>query len=292
MSTQTNQIEVANVSNASVISSDKNRDKKLEILNQTQAIAKATKKYGVVTTQDVLKIFVEEGFHYSLDDMKVKGMRSSNYQHKAHVVTLHNPKLTMGDGIDSEEGYLVIYLWNSYDLTKSFQLDVGVFRGFCWNSMAFGQKIMKTIKIKHLTSESTIDNYRLRIREAISEAINVYKNKFSPLVESLMTTQMSDEQMLEFATKAFAARMNDLNIMEPDVKKVLSNIAEIPADAGNSLWQVLNRVQRNLGLNYRKETYQSEITYKFKDKKGNTKIRSLSKITEPTRVTADRKSVV
>lgn len=266
------------------------RQRKLDILHQTGHVKEASKLYGHVKTDDILRIFVENGFTYSLEDMKIKGGRKHSSDFKAHLVVLSHPRLeSLGSGLDSMEGVPRIYLWNSYDRSKSLQFDIGFFRGFCWNSMVFGDKIAKTIKIVHKRSEANIEDYREKIERAVETMLNAFDSHVQPFIESLMETQMSEEDQIKFAKEAFKMRVGHKNFIKGDYEAVLQNLGGIQADEGHSLWQVLNRVQRNLGLNYRKEDYQSSIKYEYigTDKEGNdvVKERSIAILNEPIRVT-------
>jgi hypothetical protein len=266
------------------------RQRKLDILHQEGHVKEASKIYGHVKTDDILKIFVENGFSYTLEDMKIKGGRKHSSDFKAHLVILSHPRLErLASGLDVREGVPRIYLWNSYDRSKSLQFDIGFFRGFCWNSMVFGDKVAKTIKIVHKRSESNIEVYRKKIEQAVETMMKAFDDKVQPFIESLMETKMSQKDQMEFAKKAFEMRVGHKNFISGDYETILRNLGDINADEGNSCWQVLNRVQRNLGLNFRKEEYQSDIKYKYygTDKEGNqtVKERSIAILNEPIRVT-------
>lgn len=272
--------------------------RKLNILHQTGHVKSASHLYGHVKTDDILKIFVEEGFHYTLEDMKIKGGRKHSSDFKAHLIVLSHPKLErLAPGLDKNEGVPRIYLWNSYDRSKSLQFDIGFFRGFCWNSMVFGDKIAKTIRIVHKRSEANIESYREKIQMAVREMIKAFDTHVQPFVESLMETTMTKEDQIKFAKEAFKARVGSESFIEGDYESILKNLGNIEADEGDTCWQVLNRVQRNLGLNYRKEDYLADIKYSFqsKDKNGNEVIkeRSLSRVvTEPIRVSELNKQLM
>jgi hypothetical protein len=284
--TNNTNVQEDNVSNEK----DALRQRKLNILNQTGHVKEASHLYGHVKTDDILKIFLDKGFTYSLDEMKIKGGRKHSADFKAHLVVLSHPKLeSLGSGLDKMEGVPRIFLWNSYDRSKSLQFDIGFFRGFCWNSMVFGDKVAKTIKIVHKRSEANIEDYREKIEQAVETMLNAFDSHVQPFIESLMETQMSEEDQLNFAKEAFSMRVGHKNFIEGDYEAILSNLGGIQADEGDSCWQVLNRIQRNLGLNFRKEDYQSDIRYKYNstDKEGNKveKERSIAILNEPIRVT-------
>lgn len=273
------------------------RQRKRNILNQTGHVKEASDIYGHVKTNDILQIFLDKGFTYDIDDMKIKGGHKHNADFKAHLVILSHPKLErLVSGLDKMEGVPKIYLWNSYDRSKSLQFDIGFFRGFCWNSMVFGDKVAKTIRIVHKRSEANIEIYRAKIEQAVETMLNAFDSKVQPFIESLMETQMSEEAQLDFAKEAFKMRVGHKNFIEGDYESILANLGGIQADEGNSCWQVLNRIQRNLGLNYRKEDYQSDIKYKYNstDKEGNkvVKERSIAILNEPIRVTELNKQLM
>jgi len=285
------------------VSSEKEalRQRKLNILHQTGHV-KASNLYRHVKTDDILRPFLDEDFHYDLDDMKIRGGRKHSSDFKAHLVVLKHPKLenlVSSYGIDPLEFAPRIYVWNSYDRSKSVQFDIGFFRGFCWNSMVFGNKIAETIRIVHkrLDTEEGIKEFYADINTAIAEMVQAFENDVVSTIKTLMETEMSEEAQIKFAHEALKMRLDktdDDSYVEGDVTSLLKNYEKdgeiIQADVGNSCWQVLNRIQRNLGLNFEEEEFLSQVKYSFKsnklDEEGEqiVKERSLRHISEPVRV--------
>lgn len=293
---------VNNENSIDKVSSEKEvlRQRKLNILHQTGHV-KASDLYRHVKTDDILRPFIEAGFHYDLDEMKIRGGRKHSSDFKAHLVVLSHPELenlVSRFGIDTQEFAPRIYVWNSYDRSKSVQFDIGFFRGFCWNSLAFGTKIAKTIRIVHkrLDTEEGIKEFYGDITAAIEKMIQAFKDDVVSTIKTLMETEMSEEDQIKFAHEALKMRVghDDDSYVEGDVTSLLKNYEKdgeiIHADVGNSCWQVLNRIQRNLGLNFNEEEFLSKIKYSFKsnklDEEGEqiVKERSLRHVSEPVRV--------
>ena len=114
------------------------------------------------------------------------------------------------------------------------------------------------------------------VEKVVQDMLNIYENQVAPFIRSMKEFEMTPEQQNEFARLALAKRLDDCpTYLEGEHAKLLTSYRS--EDDGNSLWKVLQRVQENLGLNYRGNPVEISYSYKSKDKEGNeeTKTRTV-----------------
>jgi len=235
------------------------------VITQRNAHKSRSARYSVVTTEDVLKMFEAEGFTWRL----VAQEKSRKQEYKGfgtHLIALEHPALKFDDEGLAMEISPMIYLKNSYHGRSRLVLDFGIFRFYCMNGCMLGNLIERLTLIHRNLNQA-------KIKETVDKMKDTYKNQVAPFILSLKERQLTPEQQLEFARLALAKRMeSNPGYLHGEHAKLLA--VNRPEDEGNSLWIVLQRVQENLGLNFRGIPVDISYSYLSKDKDGNEVVKT------------------
>jgi len=176
----------------------------------------------------------------------VKARKGGNSAIKKHLVKFRNEGVYMADADGNVDSYIEVLLTNSHDGSSTFRFEVGIFRLVCSNGLVVKDHDLGTLKIRHQgydfeTLRSLIHTMVERLPDVVGRI-----NKFNEVT-------IPDEVANAFAAKAAQLRFGD-NLKEIDVNQLLA--VERSADAGMSMWAILNRVQEKLihgGFNYQNE---------------------------------------
>lgn len=136
------------------------------------------------------------------------------------------------------EGIPEVVMVNAHDGTAAYHLHAGYFRLVCMNGMIVGQK-MAGFKVRHTVSSQT----NLEVLEAAEKTVT---EKFPLMLEhvnAMQEREISPEAQLEWAKLAQRLRYGD--VLPPFDAQDLLHVRR-QADAGNSVWKVLNRIQENI----------------------------------------------
>jgi hypothetical protein len=247
------------------------------VLTQTKAHSSRTDKYTVVSTGDVISQLEAAGFECK----KVQEERNTaKYKgFGTHLIRCVHPGITMGNDELNRELTPQLYIKNSYHGRTRFEIHMGLFRTFCLNGLILGNQF-KATKVKHIgLTKDDVDNL-------VAEMSRVYKEEVAPYILALKEVKMTREQQIEFAETALRERMrNNLEFIQGEHELLLTY--HRPQDQGDSLWEILQRVQENLGLNFR--GVQVDVTYQYnstdKDNNPVIKERKVSKLTNIKEVT-------
>jgi len=251
------------------------------VITQRNKHRSRSDKYLVVTSEDLLKMFEEQGFTWRL----VAQERSRKQEYKGygtHLIALEAPTFQFADVDLQKEVKPMIYMKNSYHGRTSLVLDLGLFRFYCSNGLFLGNLIERK-KLIHR------DWNKDKVAEVVKDMERLYNERVAPLIKSMMTYEMSQDQQLEFARLALEKRLSDCpNFIKGSHEKLLTTLSYRQDDEGNSLWKVFQRVQENLGLNFRGNPMEISYTILSKDKDGNDqeiqkivqKTTSIKKVTE------------
>jgi hypothetical protein len=236
------------------------------ILTQDKAHPARSPRYSLIKTIDVLKSFQESGFNYSL--ISQERCRNGRAGFGTHLVALEHPEIGFRDRELDKEIKPRLYLKNSYHGGSRFMLDLGIFRMYCQNGLFVGL-LLESFRKKHIGLDSS------NIKQAVVDMKRALNETLIPMVHGLMETEMSEGAQVMFAKAALAERLRDNE------------------DKGNSAWKVLNRVQENLGLNFRNAPVDVKYRYMAKDKDGNNQVkeRKVAKIGRIDEVTHINKAL-
>ena len=195
----------------------------------TEKAPHLTDKYIQTPTSRVVEDLMNLGWQVT----KAQEVRSRKYKgFQKHVVVFRNPDI-MIKGKDGDDAFPQILLTNSHDGKAAFNLRVGIFRLVCSNGLVISDADFSNVSIRHINY--TFESLQAKVAEMITKLPNLV-NK----INTFKQTQLTEEQMKDFATKAMQLRTKQ----QVDVMEVLT--AERPQDEGNDLWVVFNRIQEKL----------------------------------------------
>jgi len=249
------------------------------VITQRKAHPIRSDKYSVVTTEDIIKQLMEDA---GLVWKKVaEENNTSKYKgYGTHLVRCTHPDFSLGNDELNLELIPQLYIKNSYHGRTKFEMHVGLFRVFCMNGLILGNQF-QTIKIKHIGL--TVDE----IKAEVEKMKAVFTGEVAPFILSLKEKKLTDAQQLEFAEAALRerVRLNANFIRGINTQDLLTSVRS--EDEGAAIWEVLQRVQDNLGLNFRSSPVEVRYEYLAKDKDGNdiTKERKVSKLKNIQEVT-------
>jgi len=124
-------------------------------------------------------------------------------------------------------------LTNSHDGKAAFNFRVGIFRLVCSNGLVISDADFNNVSIRHINY--TFETLQTKIQEVIAKLPGLVQK-----INLFKSTQLTENQMTDFATKAAALRTKQ----RVDVLELLN--AERTQDQGNDLWVVFNRIQEKL----------------------------------------------
>ena len=195
----------------------------------TEKAPHLTDKYIQTPTSRVVEDLMNLGWQVT----KAQEVRSRKYKgFQKHVVVFRNPDI-MIKGKDGDDAFPQILLTNSHDGKAAFNFRVGIFRLVCSNGLVISDADFSNVSIRHINY--TFESLQAKVAEMITKLPNLV-NK----INTFKQTQLTEEQMKDFATKAMQLRTKQ----QVDVMEVLT--AERPQDEGNDLWVVFNRIQEKL----------------------------------------------
>lgn len=136
------------------------------------------------------------------------------------------------------EGVPEVILINAHDGTAAYHMHAGFFRFVCSNGMMVGQKLAG-FKVRHTVGPNT----SLEVLEAGERTVT---ERFPVMLEhmaEMQSTEVSADAQEEFAALALRLRYGDT--LPPFPAQDLLAVRR-EADAGNSVWKLLNRIQENI----------------------------------------------
>ena len=203
----------------------------------TKPLDGLSKHYVHVPTTTVIEDIQKLGWQ-PVGVQEVKARKRVGYQ--KHLITFEHPDYKK-EGVEGNE-HPQLLLMNSHDGTSKFQLEAGIFRLVCSNGMVIKSEDMGSVSIRHMGYDFKV------IKEAVDnlmENIPLILNK----IDKMKETELTEEEMVEFAKKAAKLRFEKLNEKTKiedvvDIEELLE--AERKEDKGNKLYEVFNRVQEKI----------------------------------------------
>lgn len=250
------------------------------VINQTKAHPIRSEKYSVVTTKNILEQLMDEA------GLTWKKVAEENNTPKykgfgTHLVRCTHPEFNLGKDELDKELIPQLYIRNSYHGRTCFELHVGLITS-CGGHKGFilGNRF-KTIKIKHigLTKEE--------VESVVEEMKDIFTGEVAPYVLSLKETKIGESQRLKFAEAILRERTrSNANFIKGEHAKLLDGL-KVDANGDASLWEVLNVVKDNCGLEFRSNPADIRYEYTGTDKDGNNvlKERKISKLKNIQEVT-------
>lgn len=204
------------------------------ILNTTAAAPYVSERYKFIPTQEYLDAFAAHGWTVK-NAQQVRSRKSGKAEFAKHMVTLSHEKYE-GESLAQRLGGLSprVHLVNSHDHSSRFKLIVGIFRLLCSNGL--------------MVSTGEVQAFSFLHNNSARDAVSILTDKFFADVETNVETAdkwsgitLNLDQQIDFATKARNIRFGEDSTVEPT--SLLD--ARRPADAGDDLWRVFNRLQEN-----------------------------------------------
>jgi len=211
--------------------------KRVPAIGATQASENVSNRYQFVSTKDILTRVNDFGW-------KITNATSQNQsptaQHRVTLVHENDIGIRSGDGIPRIE------MFNSHDRSKRLMFAIGFFRFVCSNGLIIASGPAETIRTKHRFTNDRLTEIMDQVSQIsgrfpkIMDTINEFKNR-----------EMTESEQVAYARYAIQGRFN----YRPEMPKRFKDFGRTTekllgvrrdADAGNTTWQIYNRVQENL----------------------------------------------
>jgi len=196
-----------------------------------QAHERTSSKYTFIPTSQVLNGLMQVGL-VPVDARQAHTRRASP-MHARHILRLRRRFET----VKLDDSVPEIVLLNSHDGTSAYQLRMGLFRVVCTNGLIVSRGAFPGYCVSH--RGNVVD-------EVVASALKMSENFESLATEVVRMEQrplFKDEQQ-RFAEHALEIRYPNLGDSGMEASRLLA--CRRPADVGDDLWSVLNRVQENL----------------------------------------------
>ena len=198
-------------------------------------------KYQFISTREILEKTEEFGWRIT------NAVAQSNSPFAQHRITMMLESDLKRATKEQLEGVPRIELFNSHNRSKRLMFAVGFFRFVCTNGLisAFGPA--DVIRTKHRFSDGRLDEIMEQVEQVASRFPRV-----TDLIEQFKEREMSDTEQRAFAKYAVVGRFNYRTEIPKrvsvDMNRTVTKLLEArrDEDAGNSTWQVFNRVQENV----------------------------------------------
>ena len=222
-----------------------------------------TERYTHIPTSVVIEDLMKLDWQPT-EAKQVKARKNIGYQ--KHLITFTNPNIMIkGEGGDDVQP--TVLLTNSHDGKNAFHFQVGLIRFVCENGLVVSDQDFAKVSIRH--TGYSFEELQSKITGVIEKLPNLVEK-----INVFKTTELSNEQVVEFATKASQLRFNnEKSETVVDINGLL--IVERTEDEGNDLWSVFNRVQEKL------------INGNFSYGRKNRKARSIKNFTQDLNINKD-----
>ena len=189
-----------------------------------------SEKYVHIKTSDILTRFQDMGWEVASASA---ARQSKTPQFARHALRLRHKGFA---DIDQDGVIPELIVLNSHNGSWALRIMLGMFRMVCCNGMVAGS-LWEGVALKHYN----IKNLEEKV-EHVTGHMGELTNKLAGTVKHWQEVEMPWNIQEEFAQKAIAIRWGDKTPVSAD--QLLE--ARRPADRGNDLWHVFNRVQENL----------------------------------------------
>ena len=198
-----------------------------------QAMPSVSSRYAFVPTSQLVSRLRDAGWApVSAVQQRVKLDERRGFQ--KHLIRFQRRDVVPVKGEYTPELCLI----NSHDRSSAYQLHAGLYRFICANGMFVGDgDAFERVSIRHagFTPDEVIDA-SFRILDQVPA--------ITASVESFRARRLTDAESSAFAAAALRLRYDDPHTAPVGPEKLLE--ARRYEDAGDNLWNVLNRLQENL----------------------------------------------
>ena len=212
-------------------------------IGATEPAQKVSNTYQFVSTREILERVQQDG--WLITNATSQG-RTLYAQHRVTLVHT-NDLVSRTNAADlNDEGIPRIEMFNSHNLTKRLMFAIGYFRFVCSNGLIAATGPAEAIRTKHRFSDDRLSVIMEQVSQ-ISERFPQIQSK----IDQFKQRQMTEDEQTNFANYAIKGRYNYRPSMPArfgDIEQTCNRLLQSrrEADAGNSVWQVYNRVQENI----------------------------------------------
>ena len=206
---------------------------------QEKAFHTTSDTYAYLPTHMVLTSMLKEGFTVQ-EVAQARPYKKDRDPFAKHMLRLRPPAPTGRSGKPKVHDIIPeLVLVNAHDGTARYYLYAGLYRYICSNGMMVGDTFF-SMSVAHRGGEM--------VQGLVLEgSYKIIKESFPAMlkqVKQMQAATMRPDQLTRFATDAIALRYP--GEMTPVFAPEQLLASRRPDDAGNSVWQVLNRVQENI----------------------------------------------
>jgi hypothetical protein len=188
-------------------------------------------RYEFIRTYDIVEALMKAGYGVSRAQQK-RTHAAEDMKYARHLLTFR--PITKFNDVSVGDAVPEVVLLSAHNGTTAFSLLVGLYRFICANGMIVGDSF-ESIKVYHRGDA---------IAEALEGTKKVYEYvpKLRDWVEKAQVIELNSRKQNLFAEEAMSIRYGDARPYDA------SNLLHVrrPADKGNTMWKVFNRVQENL----------------------------------------------
>lgn len=196
----------------------------------TAPISKASDKYKMVTTSDIITGMMDSGWS-PVHAAELRTTSLTKKGHQYHVIKMENKKFDMG----KNERFQII-ISNGADTVTPLSIQAGIFRLVCSNGLVAGRNFIPPIKLSHVGSINQVVNDTM-------EQLPMLLEKVQSSVLTMKSAPITDTQFFELAQKAFLLRHDEIKD-ESSVRDLMKVRRKL--DESSDLWTRFNVIQENL----------------------------------------------
>lgn len=279
------------------------RDVNRKLINQSKTCFAVKKRngYEVASTRKVVYDMAELGFypfvrsknHNTIIYNREASRLKKYVNHAKHMIAFTSKDLMFKDEELNKELKIVVLFLNSYHKRTPAEIKICLFRSYCENGLMVPLEFESFSRPHLKTTNPKYKSMKQFLVDAIQDIKGSIETKIVPFIHHMKNIELTEAEQLKFAREMFVHRIgvdrvkddNDFkSVINMEYTKLLT--CHRPEDEGNSIWNVLNRIQENVGGNARKPLDKHgnplEISYQFigmnKDGEKVLKKRSLTVI--------------
>jgi hypothetical protein len=194
-------------------------------------------KYTFLPTSRVMEDMAKLG--WEVCEAKTSRYRNdTNRSFGKHIIKFYNKDIFISDGEGGVEAYPNIVVMNSHTGRGSFRFEMGIFRLVCSNGLVIKDQDMGSFELRH--KGYSFEELQLTIEKAVDNLPSIVSR-----INSLSSRIMTKQEQHKFAQEAFKLRAGEDRVLTAqELEAMLA--PKRPADAGDNLWKVLNRVQESV----------------------------------------------
>jgi len=200
-----------------------------------------SERYTLASTETLIDDMAKLG--WGVTECKQQRANKRSNVRSFHMCCFQNPNVYIEGEDGTIEAYPRVIITNSHDGFHSFKFMIGLYRLVCSNGLVLATQEFANVSIRHI-------NYDFEeLRRIVAQAIEATRKNVE-VMNAMQETELTEEQKVEFATKAVAIRKGIKEdekmpkLSENEVKEILEPVRK--EDEGNNLWSVFNVIQEKI----------------------------------------------